>query len=111
VANASDILLRLNAALDGLSSALESGDAGEVLAAEVPLATAVESLTRLDLSGTGPAPELALALLNTRLAVDRCNALGQTGSDLLAIISGQTSYGRGGRSVAPQRSTTLEARS
>jgi hypothetical protein len=113
VAAAPEVLHRVNSALDGLASALESGDPDAVLAAEVPLATAVTALASLPaMIGATSSPELALALLNTRLAVSRCLALGRSSSDLLAVVTSTPGYGPAGRvHRRAERSSTVESRS
>ncbi len=110
---APDVLHRVNSALEGLAAALESGDPDAVLAAEVPLATAVSGLSALPATiETTPSPELALALLNTRLAVTRCLTLGRSSADLLAVVASAPGYGPAGRSGRrAQRTSTLESRS
>ena len=92
-----DVLPQLNAALDGLSLALQSGDPDAVLAAELPLAAAVHALAQLDRSSIVPSPALAVTLLETRRAVERCVRLGQTSADLLSILTNQVTYGPEGR--------------
>jgi len=109
VTTAPDVLLRLNAALDLLSAALESGDAGEVLAAEQPLASAVHALTAVDRSLVTPSPALGRLLLETRLAVERCRSLGESSSDLLSIVTRQATYGPRGRRVPARPAATVEA--
>jgi hypothetical protein len=102
-----DILVQLNVALDGLSAAMQSGDPEAVLAAEVPLSAAARAVAAIDPATVAPSASLAAALLEVRCAVERCIHLGRTSGDLLAIVTGQSSYGPTGRHVAgaPSRHT------
>jgi hypothetical protein len=109
VATVPEVLAQLNAALDGLSAALQSADPEAVLAAEVPLSVAAQGVAAIDPATMTPSPSLAVALFQTRLAVERCITLGRTSADLLAIVTGQSSYGPTGHRVpaTPSRHTLI----
>ena len=103
-----DAIQQLQAALDSLASALESGQPDAVLAAELPLAAAVGSFSGLDKASLARDPETPSALLDLRLAVARCRAMARAASDLGTVVHGHASYGRtGARPMRFGRSSTV----
>jgi len=93
-----DAVERVHTALTGLAEALETGQPDRVLAAERPLADAAAALAVAD-RRTPPDPaRLRARLLQARLALDRCRALGQASGELIgALWPGQTGYGASGQ--------------
>ena len=91
-----EVLSRLTAALEGLASALASGDAEAVLAAEAPVGTAVSALRLAPLRAISQSPSARRAILDARLALARCRTLGHASSRLTAIVT-SNGYGPSGR--------------
>jgi hypothetical protein len=90
---------QLQAALDGLASALESGRADDVLAAETPLAAAVAALTATDLRALAAETDSATLMAGVdaiRTSLFRCVRLGRTSAGLLDCLIPRAAYGRGG---------------
>jgi len=107
----SDAIHQLNAALERLASALESGKPDAVLDAEAPLATAIGLLSNLDRISLARDPRTPAALLDLRLSVARCRAMGRAAADLSGVLLGQTSYGpAGARPALPGRASTVASR-
>lgn len=84
--HASDVLDRLTLALDALARGLESGRPDAVLAAEAPLAAAVGALSTADLASLAARPDVRAAVMNVRLAVQRCQTLGDNAADIAAAL-------------------------
>jgi hypothetical protein len=93
---AADVLDRLTVALDGLSLSLQSGQPDAVLAAEAPLAAAVSALIISDLAALAARPDARVAIMNVRLAMDRCRTLGAASAAVAAALA-PTDYGARGR--------------
>lgn len=95
-----DAVEQLSDALNGLASALESGEPDAVLAAEAPFERAVQSLASAVRARDARGPEAAklgpsVAAIRARLAA--CHRLGETASGLMtAMFTPQTAYGRKG---------------
>ncbi len=87
---------QIRIALDGLASALASGRPDAVLAAEAPLAAAVSALRALDPRALATDPATPQALLDVRLSMARCRALGRSAADLSAVMFPQAAYGPAG---------------
>jgi hypothetical protein len=100
-----DAIDRVTHALAGLAAALTTGQPDQVLAAERPLFEAVSGFAALG-RAPGPLPvDLRARLLEARLAIARCRALGDASADLIAtIFPSLTSYGPSG--AAETRATT-----
>jgi anti-sigma factor RsiW len=99
---APDSLQTLQAALDGLASALERGRADDVLSAEAPLAAAMAELSATDLgalAGQTDSGALGAGVDAVRTSLFRCVRLGRTSASLLDVISPRAAYGRGGTLV------------
>jgi len=99
---APDSLQQLQTALDGLASALESGRADDVLAAETPLAAAVAALAATDLRALAAVSDpatLAAGVDTLRTSLFRCVRLGRTSAGLLDCLIPRAAYGRGGTLV------------
>lgn len=96
-----DALTRLTLALDGLASAMETGQPDAVLAAEAPLATAVSALRQADLRALAATPDARNTVLAVRLAVARCRTLGHASGMLAAVVGGQ-GYGPSGQRLQPK---------
>lgn len=92
----SDALDRLTVALDELAVSLESGRPDAVLAAEAPVATAVHALTATDLNALARRPDLRAAVMNVRLAMARCHALGAAAAAVAGVFV-PADYGASGR--------------
>jgi hypothetical protein len=93
-----DAIARLHTALTGLAKALESGHPDTVLEAERPLAEATVAIAAIDHSSLTGAVQLRARLLETRLALDRCRALGDSSAHMLeAIHPDRAAYERGGQ--------------
>jgi hypothetical protein len=85
---------RVHAALTGLARALETGQPDQVLEAEQPLAEAAGALATFDRAALTDPVHLRARLLETRLALARCRALGDTSAGLIgAMYPAETSYG------------------
>lgn len=100
-----DAIARLHSTLDALAQALTSGDANAVLAAEVPLGsavTAVASMARRTQTDTDGLPD---AIAGVRTAMDRCTTLGRTAEEFSRAFFPDAVYGRPGlhlvRAAAP----------
>ena len=99
---------QLQTALDQLASALESGRPEAVLAAELPLASAVGDLSTVDKHVLASDPDAPVALLELRLSVARCRAMGRASADLGALLFGHAAYSpTGARPVLPGRASTV----
>ena len=99
---AADALDRLTVALEGLCVSLESGQPDAVLAAEAPLAAAVSALTTSDLATLASRPDIRVAVMNVRLAMDRCRTLGAAAAAIGAVLT-PTDYGATGRRLHAYR--------
>jgi hypothetical protein len=86
VTRAFDALDRLTLALDELARSLESGRPDAVLAAEAPLAAAAGALSTADLDALAARPDVRAAVMNVRLAMQRCQTLGANAADIAAAI-------------------------
>lgn len=107
---APDPLVRLVAALDEFSRALETGDAAAVLASEEMLATAVSALRSANLASVAQSPAVRARIDDIRLAIGRCKALGYAASDLAAIMA-PPGYGpKGLRLPSVAYATTVASR-
>jgi hypothetical protein len=96
-----DTLRSLQASLDELAGSLQAVDAGAVLRAEEPLATAVSAVShirRTDVDGADP-QQIREAITVLRATLRRCQALGETAEALGQTVTPQLAYGRGGRRV------------
>jgi hypothetical protein len=103
-----DAIQQLQAALDTLASALESGQPDAVLAAELPLAAAAGAFSGLDKANLARNPQAPSALLDLRLAVARCRAMARAASDLGTVVQGHAAYSRSGaRPMRLARSFTV----
>ena len=92
-----DAIERVHKALTGLARALESGQPDEVLAAEQPLAEATGALATIDRGSLTDPIRLRARLLETRLALQRCRALGDASSELLErVYPTRSNYDRDG---------------
>ena len=106
--NRLDALTRVQLALAHVADALASGEADAVLAAEAPLADAAHQLASL---ARTPNPSdgvttaaLRRAVLETRVALGRCERLGGSMAAVTATAFPQLVYGPGprmGRATAP----------
>jgi len=105
----SDALDRLSAALDGLAASLESGRPDLVLAAEAPVASAVDALNTSDLKELARRPDLRAAVMNVRLAMMRCQTLGSAAASVAAAVV-PTDYGATGRRRRLSSPSTVLAR-
>lgn len=93
-----DAVTRVQQALTTLARALESGRPDEVLSAEPSLADAASHLSAVDTRQLADPQTLRARLLETRLALDRCRALGDASGELIsAMYPSESSYGRAGR--------------
>jgi hypothetical protein len=105
-----DALDRLNAALNGLARALESGSAESVLSAEGPLAAALDALATGQLEEVSRRPDLRAAVMNVRLALERCQTLGESAASIAAAL-GQPGYDAHGlRRPDGRRASTIGTR-
>jgi hypothetical protein len=86
VTHTTDALDRLTLALDGLARSLESGRPDVVLAAEAPLAAAVGAFSVADLGALASRADVRAAVMNVRLAMQRCQTLGDNAADIAAAI-------------------------
>jgi hypothetical protein len=101
-----DALGRLNASLDNLARALQTGEADEVLDAEAPLAEAVQQLSTLSRQRGAPgaieeridAPPLREGVIAAHVSLLRCQSLGNCAVDLADAIS-RSGYGWTGMRV------------
>jgi hypothetical protein len=98
----------LTSALEGLAASLESGQPDLVLAAEAPVATAVQALTTTDLDMLARRPDLRAAVMNVRLAMVRCQTLGNAAAAVAGAVV-PADYGASGRTRgrSPLPSTSL----
>ena len=98
-----DALDRVQDALTGLAEALETGKPDEVLAAERPLAAAASELSSVGRAAVRDAVHLRARLLEARLSLDRCRAMGQASADLISTMfpAPSRSYGPGGTRPSP----------
>jgi len=93
-----DAVDRVHDALTGLAEALETGQPDRVLAAEQPLAQAAAALATVDRRAPADPARLRARLLEARLALDRCRALGRSSADLIGtILPAHTAYGPSGQ--------------
>jgi hypothetical protein len=92
-----DILDRVQAALDRLAGALYSGGPDDVLAVESELASAVQALPGSALTDLRDDGHVRRRLLDLRLAVRRCEALGAAVGDLSRALQPALAYDRVGR--------------
>lgn len=105
-----DALTRLTAALDGLATAMETGDPDAVLAAEAPVGTAVSALRGASLGALAERPNVRQAILDARLVLARCRSLGLASSRFTAIVTSD-GYGPSGRHRAyPAHVATVHSR-
>jgi hypothetical protein len=105
-----DALTRLTVALEGLASALESGDPDQVLAAEAPLGTAVSALRGVELGSLARRDDARAAILQARLALARCRTLGHAAGRLTAIVTAN-GYGPSGHHTSqPVPASTVTTR-
>jgi hypothetical protein len=98
-----DALDRLTVALDALARVLERGEPDAVLAAEEPVADATAALSQADLEQLARRPDARMAILNVRLAMARCRALGASAREI-ATLTAPADYGPSGlrrRWIAP----------
>jgi hypothetical protein len=104
----SDALDRLNHALDVLARGLESGSEEAVLSAEGPLAAALGDLAGTDLDQIARRPDLRAAVMNVRLALERCRVLGESAASIAAAFAqpGYDAHGQHLTSV-PRPSTVV----
>ena len=109
--NLPDALILVESALDRLSAALATGQADAVLAAEEPLANAVQRLS------TCPRPTLAdrdrvrTGVRAVRLALAQCQRLGRNSAALEQLLTFNSAYGATGvHAHANARGGTLQAR-
>jgi hypothetical protein len=106
-----DAIGRLHATLETLAGALESGEAGQVLDAEAPLAEAVHQLSALAQRGALDPAALRHGLIAIRVSMLRCQALGRSAGDLADVMS-QAGYGSSGaRMIARVPGASVTARS
>jgi hypothetical protein len=95
-----DSLDRLQAALDALADALEHGRPDDVLAVEVALGEAVRDLQAgQPFDAAARSDDLRRRLLNIRLTMQRCEALGSAVRELSEAMQPPVEYGRRGRST------------
>jgi len=87
-----DALGRLNASLDNLARALQSGGTDQVLDAEAPLAEAVHQLAVLSASADRHPAELRDSVIAAQVSLLRCQSLGSCAVDLANAIS-RSGYG------------------
>jgi hypothetical protein len=104
----------LRAALEGLHAAVAAGDAGAVLAAEAPLATAVAACAAAPVA-TGDRDAAAAELRHARALLARCRVAGAALTAVLdatlAVLGGGAAYDRqGGRRSGAVRRHDLQAR-
>lgn len=91
-----DALTVLLEALDGFASALETGRAEAVLAAEELLAAAVSGLRTTDLAPISRNPLTRGRIDEAHGKLARCRAMGAAASGLVAVMS-SPAYGPAGR--------------
>ena len=91
-----DAIAKVHTALTGLAKALESGDADQVLAVESSLAEAAGGLAAIDRAALTDAVGLRARLLETRLALERCRALGDASGEMLNALHPDRGYERNG---------------
>jgi hypothetical protein len=91
-----DAINKVHAALTGLANALETGDADRVLAAEQPLAEATTALETVDRARLTDEVHLRARLLEARLALERCRALGDASAEMLNVLHPNSGYERTG---------------
>lgn len=105
-----DVLLRVAQALEALAASLESGRPEAVLDAELPLAAAAGALKAADPAPLTQRPDLRASIAAVRLAVARCQRLGESASAIAAIVTPSV-YGAPGRPpAAPSLPATLTTR-
>jgi hypothetical protein len=100
VAPEPDVLDRLLEALDGLARVLETGSPEAVLAAEVPVAAATGALRAAGLARIAGRPDARAAIMNVRLAIARCEALGASAGAIAAVLA-PSGYGPAGAHLPP----------
>lgn len=109
-----DDLRTVKGAVATLAVALTGGMPDEVLAAEAPLAAAVNRLEGRCLGPTSPAEaeEIRRLVLDIRFTMTRCQALGTLSAELLRVFT-PSGYGRTGgraRTAPPVILPTLDSR-
>jgi hypothetical protein len=87
-----DALTSLNAALTDLAAALASGDTAGVLAAEAPIASALERMATAMPTPAADRAQLVAAVQRTRLTLVRCQALGASIADLADALAPRATY-------------------
>src|SRR5262245_21656376 len=96
--SANDAIEKVHTALRGLERALESGQPDAVLAAEQPLAEATSALGAIERAAVTDPIGLRARLLEARLALQRCRALGEASGDLLeTVYPTRSNYDREGQ--------------
>src|SRR5262245_1407531 len=99
-----DAIENLRTALNALADALAAGRPDDVLAAEAPLAEATADFMKTDFRQFAHDPIVRAALMDARLAMARCVALGRSAAELAAVVLPFSAYGRaGGRVATPSR--------
>jgi hypothetical protein len=88
-----DALTRLNSALRDLAHALAAGDAPAVLAAEAPIAAALEVVAHASPTPPDDRARLIEEVQSTRLTLARCRALGASIVDLAEAMAPRATYG------------------
>ena len=98
-----DALDRLQAALEGLAGALQSGQAHLVLAAEGPLADALRAVDTAARPDAADRHQIRRRLDRLRGLVARCRAHGSASAGLIDAMFPQTVYGRPGGTIPSVR--------
>ena len=97
-----ETLVQLQASLDQLGRSLRAVEPAAVVQAEEPLASAVSAMRRLrrsDVESATPS-EVRAAIVRVRMALTRCEALGDTAQALGRTMTPDASYGPHGRQSA-----------
>jgi hypothetical protein len=95
-----DAIENLRTALNALADALAAGRPDDVLAAEAPLAVATADFAKTDFRQFAHDPVVRAALMEARLALARCVALGKSAAELAAVMLPFSGYGPAGVRVA-----------
>lgn len=103
-----DAIENLRSALNALADALAAGRPDDVLAAEAPLAVATADFAKTDFRQFVHDPIVRAALMDARLAMARCVALGRSAAELAAVLLPFSGYGpAGGRVTAAMRPASV----
>jgi hypothetical protein len=104
-----DALRATAAAIDALADALASGSPDRVLAAEEPLAHALQRLTAVRPAAGEDRVGVRQGARAVRLAIGRCERLGRVSADLERVLRGAGVYAR--PVAAPQTIPSESSRS